>query len=99
MALPPLGRRHLQCLVGFLGSREHGLGDSPWWPETRHIRGKHSFSSPPPVPLATFGAVGKFTPFYWEQLQARRVEELAEDHPAGEMSELVLRLENHCPFC
>lgn len=25
MALPPLGRRRLQCLVGFLGSREHGL--------------------------------------------------------------------------
>lgn len=30
MTLPPLGRRRLQCLVGFLGRRENGLGDSPW---------------------------------------------------------------------
>lgn len=52
-----------------------------------------------PHPLSNIGAVGKFTQLYRKQLQARRVKELAEDHPAGEMSELVLRLENQCPFC
>lgn len=52
-----------------------------------------------PRPLNNIGAVSKFTPFYRKQFQARRLKELAEDHPAGEMSELVLRLENHCPFC
>lgn len=51
-----------------------------------------------PHPLSNFGAVGKFTPCYRKQLQARRVKELAEDHPAGEMSELVLRLEKSLSF-
>lgn len=67
--------------------------------KTGQIRGKHKLPRPAHIPSATFGRWASSPHFTGSSSRQGGVKELAEDHPAGEMSELVLRLENHCPFC
>lgn len=74
MALPPLWRSRLQCLVGFLGSRENmDWETAPWWPRPGRSAGSTSFPGPPTSPQQHWGG-GQVHPILQESAPGKEGE-------------------------